>query len=262
VLLPVREWLFVCPMAEEMSAMGKRLPFFGVLLASFALYPQAVSAEPFVLTFDVTVTFTLGPLQEIFGTPLKVGDVMRGRVTYDPTLPDRNTIPNFGIFDGSGHVLRLDHGSGLTLPVETYQSFDNANCASGVCDGFLALGTSGAVPGFDLVQAAVAFETAPGREGDSLPSPTELATNFRTGEFRLDAFLPNPPSDDLTHAVGGTVQLRDVSALPVPEPGTLIMVGAGASGLVIRRKRRRDPAWRRRILTGSRAASVTRGAVQ
>ena len=56
------------------------------------------------------------------------------------------------------------------------------------------------------------------------------------------------------------MQLRDVSALPVPEPGTLIMVGAGASGLVIRRKGRRDPAWRPRILTrGTSAERDPRG---
>lgn len=55
----------------------------------------------------------------------------------------------------------------------------------------------------------------------------------------LDAFLPNPPSDGLTHAIGGTMRLRDVSRQPVPEPGTLMVVGAGASGLLIRRIRRR-----------------------
>ena len=216
--------------------MRKKLALLGALFFSCCVCPRTVSAESFVLKFDVTVTFTLGPLQEIFGTPISVGDTMHGSMTYDPSLPDLNTIPGFGIFDGTGQRIRVDHGTGLTLPIETYQSFDNARCASGICDGFLGLAI-GTFPGFDFVQAVLSLETSPSREGDSLPSIAELAAAYQTGGFRLDAFLPNPPSDDLTHALGGTVRLVDVH--PVPEPGTLTLIGIGASGFVVRRLNRR-----------------------
>jgi hypothetical protein len=225
------------PPERELPAMRKQLSFLGVLLVLCCVCPRTVSAESFVLKFDVTVTFTLGPVQEIFGAPISVGDVMHGRMTYDPSLPDLNTIPGFGIFDGTGQTMRLDHGTGLTLPIETYQSFDNAQCLSGVCDGFLGLATRSNFAGFDLVQAVVSLETSASRKGDSLPSIAELVAAYQTGGFRLDAFLPNPPSDDLTHAVAGTVRLVEVQ--PVPEPGTLILIGVGASGLVIRRLNRR-----------------------
>ena len=164
--------VFCLPMAEEMSAMGKRLSFFGGT-ATCLLRPLPsgrLLGQPFVLTFDVTVTFTLGPLQEIFGhaPQSRRRHARKGDLRSHAARPQHD--PQTSVFSmGAVTYCASNHGTGLTLPVETYQSFDNANCASGVCDGFLALATSGAVPGFDLVQAAVAFETAAGREGESLP---------------------------------------------------------------------------------------------
>jgi PEP-CTERM motif len=223
--------------------MRKRLASLSVgLLFVLGVCSQDVSADPITVNFDVEVTFALGPFEEIFGVPLGVGDVLSGRFTYDPSAPDGNPRPNIGIYQASGEALRIDWGTGLTVPIEAFGVFDNARCAPPFreCDMF-GLGTAaGAIPGFEFFQVTANFQApAASRQGDALPRDfAEIAATYPTGRFTLQAFRP---STGFSHSLVGTLSPQPVA--PVPEPGTLLLVGTGAFGILGR-------AWRQRRNSG------------
>jgi PEP-CTERM motif len=218
--------------------MRKKLLFLGAVLVLLCVPPPNASADPITVNFDVTVRFARGALEDIFGVPIAAGDVIRGSFVYDPSTPDGNVTPDFGFYRGAGEALRLDTGTGLTLPIESYQVFDNANCFPDVCDAFLGVANTLTFPGFEFIQAVADFRTAAGNhDGDGLPqSLEELATVWAPGTFILDARALNAPPDDLTHRFSGTLRLRETPE-PVPEPGTLMLIATGAAGLIARRRR-------------------------
>ena len=220
--------------------MSKRLPLLGTLVLVACLSPAAAFADSIRVSFDVTVTFTQGTLQDIFGVPVIAGDVIRGSFTMDPAAPDQNTLADFGAYSGAGQHLRLDAGPGLTLPIESYFVYDNSSCLGGQCDAFQASAVTTTCPGFEFISALLDFRT-PGanRDGDRLPrDAAELAALFMSAQLVFDAILPNQDVPEFTHRFAGVVHVRSAEPTPVPELGTLALVGSGVAAICARRARR------------------------
>ena len=223
--------------------MRKDLPILGVLLPLLLCgSSQPAWADPFVINFTVTVTETVGALEEPFGVPIRVGDVVRGSFTHDPSAPEMPP-PGTGIYLGAGHTMRIDIGPGLILPIRTYSVLDNGFCfAPGDCDAFSAGAYTEAFPGFVALFAAAHFlAPAASRHGTALPqSLAEIASIYNRGEFNLTTHQSRSLGE-FEHGVFGTLALQQTPE-PVPEPATLILFGTGVAGLIARRHRY---GWRR-----------------
>jgi PEP-CTERM motif-containing protein len=168
--------------------------------------------------------------------------VVRGSFTIDSKAVDTNPgNPDFGRYLTTGNFLRMDLGTGLTLPVGSWQVSDaTSSCSPNpLCvDTLNTVALSHDFPGFDIVGAIVFLSAPPAsRQGDRLPqSPAELAA-YTLGNFVFEGRRVNLPS--VTEEMRGTLRVRDVSTDPTPEPSTLLLVGMGAAGLASRRRRAR-----------------------
>lgn len=220
--------------------MRNKLPFLGAVLVLLFICSRSASADPIIVNFDLTVGFAQGQLEDIFGVPIDVGDLLHGSFSYDPAATDRNPFPNFGSYDGSGQTLQVESGTGLTLPIESLFVFDNALCDDDPngCDTFAAAANTQGFPGFSVIQIQAGL-SAPGnkRQGDTLPqSLDEIASVYGPGLFTLQALANG--SDDFSHLLDGTLRLRQTSE-PVPEPSTLLLIGTSA-GLILRSRIRKS----------------------
>lgn len=206
-------------------------------LAIFTVLAPAVAsdahADPVVIHIQFTTRATFGPLQDLFGVPIAVGDVFPLRLVYDAGAPDIDPDPTAGVYRTTGSLI-FDVGSGLTLPIDTVLAFDRTfDPRPDMDDVFATVAFTTAYPGFDALQAELSFRGG-GRVGDALPASNAEALRFFTeGGLRFTGFETggNPPFDSGTHELAGTAA---VVADPVPEPGTLLLV-ASAFALAGRR---------------------------
>src|SRR4051812_25061193 len=117
------------------------------------------AADTIRVKFDVTVGITEGALEDIFGVPVRTGDVVRGSFTIDSKAVDTNPgNPDFGRYLTTGNFLRMDLGTGLTLPVGSWQVSDaTSSCSPNpLCvDTLNTVALSHDFPGFDIVGAIV-----------------------------------------------------------------------------------------------------------
>lgn len=212
------------------------------------LAPALVSdaqADPVVIHLEFTARGTFGPLQDVFGVPIAIGDMFPLRLVYDAGVPDINPDPNAGVYRTTGSLI-FDVGSGLTLPVDTVVAYDQTfDPSPNMDDLFGTAAFTTAYPGFESLSAELDLRGG-GRVGDALPtSNAEVARFFTQGGLRFTGFKigVNAPFDSGTHELAGTVA---VVPDPVPEPGTLLLV-ASALALALARSK-----WRTKPTSGSR----------
>jgi hypothetical protein len=217
----------------------------GTLISLAAVCPA--SADPIRLGFEVEVRYTFGDLAALFGLPLRPGDTLRGVLEFDPRTPDRYPDPDYGHYTPTGrisfpltpglivsgsygtdgridfHVVTADFQPGLPEPTASMGWYAETHSLP----GFDMVGISGGVP--------VSWLT------DALPRDAAELLRAVTGAggFRLMAFQTGiaPQWDGGTHELWGHMRLFADPA-PIPEPGTLLLVGSGVA-VALRRHRRR-----------------------
>jgi hypothetical protein len=82
--------------------MRTKLPFLAAVVSLLCASSPSASADPITVNFVVAVEFAKGPLEELFGVPIRVGDRLPGRFTFDPSTPDRNTLLILASIPGAG----------------------------------------------------------------------------------------------------------------------------------------------------------------
>jgi hypothetical protein len=212
------------------SRSKARLSVCAALACLVTATPAA--AEPVRLDFYLTFTSTFGDLSAIGGVPLGVGDRIRGSLAYDSSAPVLRPELPYWEYRPAGS-LTLHFGRDVVMPLEGM-----VVVASTVINGFpqpsfvAAFGGTADFPGFEFIQAELEF-----RGGDqsnlALPdSAADLLRRYPTGFLRGAAWQigVEAPFDSGTQEFFGTVA-------PVPEPGTILLVGGGIAMLLRGRAR-------------------------
>ena len=210
----------------------------GLLLA----FASPVHADPVRVPFDIVVGSTHGDMVPIFGVAVHPGDVFRTMLTYDGDAMGNGGEPGFEAYNPIAGLIALALGSGLSLPLEIVQVFDDQPTGSPFqLDTVNALASTTSFPGFNTITMLLQAHGPPdSRSTTALPqSAAEFASFMTSGAFRFQAFQPgaNPPFFELSHEILGRAQLADAPT-PVPEPATGVLVLIGAVGTVLRARRR------------------------
>lgn len=210
----------------------------GVLLA----FAPPAHADPLLVRFDITVDSTHGDMVPIFGAAVHAGDVLQSTLTYDRDAIGNGGEPGFAGYSPIAGSIALSLGSGLSLPLEIVQVFDDQPGGSPFdLDTVNAFASTTSFPGFASITMLLHIQGPPDRRSTTaLPqSVAEFASFMTTASFSFQAFQPgaNPPSFDLTHEILGRAQLADAPA-PVPEPATGALMLLGAVGTFLRARRR------------------------
>jgi len=198
-----------------------------------------VSADPISYVFSTSVTQSFGPVQDLFGRTFVRGDRLSGRVTIDPATvgPDIDARDSNGEFVvGTGRVV-FDVPSGFSMEARAIERFHalTENSSPGASVDYFR---------FDLFDPTGAFFNAllvtwvdpAGTRLSNTMWPTNVQ-GFGQTEVRFNRFSAAP------------ITLYGDSPAPVPEPGTLALLGAGLAGLY---RRARRPACVRNPLSFTR----------
>jgi hypothetical protein len=210
----------------------------GLLLA----FVSPVDADPVLIPFDIIVGTTHGDMVPIFGVAVHAGDVLHSTLTYDRDAIGNSGEPGFEAFNPIAGSIALALGSGLRLPLEIVQVFDDQPRGSPFDrDTVNAVASTTSFPGFEGFTMLLQAQGPPDRRSTTaLPrSVAEFASFMTTGSFRFQAFQAalNPPFFELSHEILGRAQLADAPT-PTPEPATGVLMLVGAVGILLRARRR------------------------
>ena len=209
----------------------------GLLVA----FVSPAHADPLLVRFDIVVGSTHGDMVPIFGAAVHPGDVLHSTLIYDRDAIGSTGEPGFEAFHPEGSIT-LALGSGLTLPLEIVQVFDDQPSGSPFdSDTVNAFASTAGFPGFESITLLLQAHGPPdSRSTTALPrSVADFASFMTIGAFRFQAFRAgmNPPFLDLSHEILGRAQLADAPT-PVPEPATGVLMLVGAVGTWLRARRR------------------------
>lgn len=193
---------------------------------------RSAAADTVRIGFDVNVLAAHGALEEIFGTPIHVGDILHGSFSCDPAVPDHNPDPLYGSYLPLGNV-SIGQGSDIILPLQGAIVIDNAWGVGYTTDYFAAVSEYANLPGFSQALAIAEFYGPPtASDNDALPKTAAAfrAMYFSHGLFQFSANKNGvePPWDDTTHAFTGTIRFSDTDPAAVPEPASLLLMATGA----------------------------------
>jgi hypothetical protein len=168
--------------------------------------------------------------------------VLHSTLTYDRDAIGSGGEPGFEAFNPIAGSIALALGSGLSLPLQIVQVFDDQPGGSPFdLDTVNAVASTTSFPGFEGISMLLQAQGPPDRRSTTaLPrSVAEFASFMTTGSFRFQAFQAgvNPPFLELSHEILGRAQLADAPT-PTPEPATGVLMLVGAVGTLLRARRR------------------------
>ena len=223
-----------------MSAVNFRsclLP--SILIVAVLVGPSLVSADPITVKYQAEIITVTGP---VFGITPTTGTMVNGSFTYETLTPDSNADPTRGdykhAFGGAFDANIVGFGTTVTgsatpfVQVENFGTFDSFRYIDG-SDVFNQVDPDGVM----LVNGA------PDPNARLSITISDLVSN----PFSDDA-LPNPfpwttPPASVTFILGdgptNQIQMVVNSFAQVPEPGTGSVCWILATGLFLRRNRRR-----------------------
>jgi hypothetical protein len=209
----------------------------------FAGWTASGEAAPITFTFTGTVT----QINTVFGQPrpegISAGSAIDGHFTFESTASDRITDPRFGLFTSPAGA---PYGLSLTIGPHTFSTsglFDVnvENDADGE-DSFGFRGCSDAECGSTVAALIVRDSTGAVFDSDALRLTPPPFSAFDSSVFWI--YGPIGPNGNLIEIVGWVNSLAcgagcEPASTPVPEPGTLGLVGLAVSALIGRRARSR-----------------------
>jgi hypothetical protein len=218
-------------------------------LALCAGWTVAGEAAPVTFTFTGEVT-QINRTGEPYSGPIAVGNAIEGHFTFESAAPDLIPDTAAGLFTsplGAPYGLSVTIGGASTFSTSGYLGINVYNDPDGLMDSFGVMGCPGTVCGSMLV--ALSYKDSSGTVfgGDSLPATPPPFGAFDSTLFWL--YAPNIIDGNYVDVIGSLSSLAcsagcEPASTPVPEPGTLGMVGLAVSTLIGRgaRSRRRNQA--------------------
>jgi hypothetical protein len=198
------------------------------------------AAAPVTFSFTGSVTETTFVPNDPFAGAIGIGAAFSGSYTFDTTAADSNPFPTNGSYMWFGAPYQFT----ATIGGFTFSTSDvlSVNVANGAADQYSALACAGG-PFCFASTWALFLEDLDGTAfaGDALPSSAPLLSAFETALFTYSGVV----DDNQVRIVGQLGSLVcsagcDPVGTPVPEPGTLVLVGTALAAL--RRRRRQGVA--------------------
>jgi hypothetical protein len=194
-------------------------------------------AAPITYSFTGSVTQATFLPSDPFGGAIGIGTAFSGSYTFESTATDSNAVAT----NGSYIMMGMPYVFTATIGGFTFATSDalNINLANGATDQLSVLGCAGGPFCFGSTWSLF-LDDADGTalSSDALPIPAPLLSAFEVALFGFRGFV-----DDRFVDIVGQLDSLACSAgcepvgTPVPEPGTMLLVGSALAALRLRRRR-------------------------
>jgi hypothetical protein len=215
-----------------------------LILALCAGWTASGEAAPVTFTFTGAVT-QINRTGEPYSGPIAVGNAIEGHFTFESAAPDLIPDTAAGLFtspSGAPYGLSVTIGGHSTFSTSGYLGVNVNNDPDSLMDSFGVMGCPSTVCSSMLV--ALSYTDADGTVfgSDAFPGTPPPFSAFESTLFWL--YWPNIIDGNFVDVIGNLNTLAcgagcEPASTPVPEPGTLGMVGLAVSALIGRRARSR-----------------------
>jgi hypothetical protein len=218
-----------------MKKLASSLAVMAWLVAGWA---APCAAAPVTFDFTGSVTQTMFDPNDPFAGAIGFGTTFSGSYTFETTATDAIPFASNGSYSsfGSPYQFTVTIGGGFTFSTSDVL---NIGVGNGPADQYSVLACAGGPFCFGST-AALFLEDLDGTvfAGDALPYPAPALSAFETALFTFRGFV----NDNQVEIIGQLDSLVcsagcDPVGTPIPEPGTLLLVGSALAALRVRSRR-------------------------